>query len=606
MKPNILPIAFLLLFSLFRVSAQISPGDLAKAHAALEGMSNCTKCHTLGEKVSNDKCLECHKEIKSRVDKKLGYHASKEVKGKECAECHSDHHGRNFDMIHLNEDLFNHTLTGYDLTGAHKTTDCRECHKADYIGDRELKKKPKTYLGLDQKCASCHQDYHQATLSTDCASCHTTEKFVPAGKFNHDKTAFALSGKHKTVECIECHLKETKNGAEFQRFADVPFSNCSSCHEDVHFNELLSNCKECHTEESFTQFAGMNRFNHSKTKFPLKGKHKRVDCFECHKPDATPVTVFLDRSGVQTQQCATCHEDVHQNKFGSKCADCHNEESFRYQGGMEGFNHGLTNFQLLGKHKTVDCKACHKTRFTDPLPHKYCSSCHTDYHQGQLVTNGVAPDCAKCHSVDGFELSLFTLSDHNKTKFKLDGAHAATPCFECHLQQGGKWSFRKIGETCVDCHKDVHQGSLDLKYYPGQACQNCHVSDSWADSRFNHDLTGYQLQGAHARQNCAACHVRDETTPRVIKFRDISPACTTCHENVHDRQFEKNGVTNCEECHAFEKWEASKFNHDRSAFKLDGKHAKVECAACHKNTEINGKIIVQYKFKSFECADCHK
>jgi len=55
--------------------AQISPGDLTKSHAQLEGMLNCTKCHVLGDKVSNDKCLECHKELKARIDQKKGYHA---------------------------------------------------------------------------------------------------------------------------------------------------------------------------------------------------------------------------------------------------------------------------------------------------------------------------------------------------------------------------------------------------------------------------------------------------------------------------------------------------------------------------------------------------
>ena len=34
-----------------RVSnAQISPGELTKSHAHLEGMLNCTKCHVLGDK----------------------------------------------------------------------------------------------------------------------------------------------------------------------------------------------------------------------------------------------------------------------------------------------------------------------------------------------------------------------------------------------------------------------------------------------------------------------------------------------------------------------------------------------------------------------------
>ncbi len=33
------------------VYGQISPGDLSNAHKDLEGMSNCTKCHVLGDKV---------------------------------------------------------------------------------------------------------------------------------------------------------------------------------------------------------------------------------------------------------------------------------------------------------------------------------------------------------------------------------------------------------------------------------------------------------------------------------------------------------------------------------------------------------------------------
>ena len=37
----------------YPVYGQISPGELAKVHLQLEGMSNCTQCHILGKKVSN-------------------------------------------------------------------------------------------------------------------------------------------------------------------------------------------------------------------------------------------------------------------------------------------------------------------------------------------------------------------------------------------------------------------------------------------------------------------------------------------------------------------------------------------------------------------------
>ncbi len=72
------------------------PDDLTNAHSNLEGISNCTKCHEIGEKVLSSKCLDCHKEIKSLVKANRGYHSYPEVKKRECASCHNEHHGRNF------------------------------------------------------------------------------------------------------------------------------------------------------------------------------------------------------------------------------------------------------------------------------------------------------------------------------------------------------------------------------------------------------------------------------------------------------------------------------------------------------------------------------
>ena len=36
----------------------------------------------------------------------------------------------------------------------------------DNIQNIDLKKRAKTFLGLDQKCLTCHDDYHQKTLTT--------------------------------------------------------------------------------------------------------------------------------------------------------------------------------------------------------------------------------------------------------------------------------------------------------------------------------------------------------------------------------------------------------------------------------------------------------
>ncbi len=601
---------FTLLFIALLISkatAQISPGDLAKSHAHLEGMSNCTQCHELGKKVSNTKCLDCHKEIKSRLDERSGFHYSPEVRGKDCATCHSDHHGRNFDMMRFDEDNFNHNLTGYELTGAHEKIDCRECHKPDFIDDRDLKKRNETYLGLGNACIDCHEDYHQKTLGNDCAKCHDTNAFSPTPKFDHDETDFALTGKHIDVECIQCHQMETRNGRDFQKFADVPFNSCNSCHDDVHNNNLGPDCKQCHTDQSFTSHRRLNRFNHNSTGFALKGQHRRVDCFTCHKADEPPIRIFQDNIGIPSSNCVACHADVHEGKFGTNCVECHTEESFRMgNNNLDQFNHSLTDFVLEGKHETVDCRQCHVSEnLTDPLPHNTCSSCHDDYHKDEFTGGLTTPDCAECHTVEGFTPSLFTFEDHSNSNFPLDGAHLATPCFACHLQED-KWRFKNIGQHCVDCHEDIHVNEIAAEFYPNQNCRTCHTTNSWTEENlFDHNLTAFALEEGHLRTTCASCHVNEENPPTRL-FKEVSTECIACHDNVHGTQFEIEGVTDCKRCHGYEGWEANYFDHNKTAFPLEGKHIEVACDKCHKETLVDGEIFVEYKMASFECIDCHK
>lgn len=147
---GILTAALWVLCSVF-VLAQLSPGKLAQGHSQLEGLSNCTQCHNIGAKIAEQKCLACHKELNARVSAKKGYHASSAVKGKECISCHSDHHGLKFDMIRFDQKTFDHKLTGYELKGGHKISDCKKCHQADHIASPTLKKKPDTFLGFGHK-----------------------------------------------------------------------------------------------------------------------------------------------------------------------------------------------------------------------------------------------------------------------------------------------------------------------------------------------------------------------------------------------------------------------------------------------------------------------
>jgi len=516
-------------FLCFSAKAQISPGELAKVHSHLEGISNCTKCHTLGDKVSNDKCLACHTEIKTRIDQKRGYHSSPQVKGKQCASCHNDHHGLTFQIIRFDKDKFIHDLAGYKLTGAHSRKKCEDCHKAAFISDVKIKAKKFTYLGLKTECLACHADYHQKTLSTNCAECHTDEKFKPASKFDHNKSKFKLAGKHQDIACAECHKTSVRNGQKFQEF-----------------------------------------------------------------------------KGVKATNCTNCHKDVHDNKFGQNCAECHNNESFTVVGGVKNFDHSKADFKLEGKHVNVACKKCHKVKLTTPLFFKRCTDCHTDYHGKEFAKNGVSPDCSACHNEKGFTEFSYTIEQHNAGVFPLKGAHVATPCFACHKKEE-KWKFKEIGKNCKDCHLDIHNTFISSKYYPEANCESCHNLNRWSAVEFDHKKTQFELEGAHTKQTCRDCHFNKEKTGHANqKFSGLATNCTNCHTDVHFKQFEDNGVTDCKKCHNSDSFKpASKFDHSKARFLLDGKHVNVACIKCHKEVTEQGVTFVLYKTNKTKCEDCH-
>jgi len=590
---------------------QISPGDLSEPHKELEGMSNCTQCHELGEKVLNSKCLDCHTEIQSLIDKDQGFHASSNVVREDCFKCHSEHHGRNFDMIRFDEDNFEHDLTGYPLEGKHAVVDCRECHMSDNIQNTEIRKRENTFLGLEQDCLSCHDDFHQKTLSTDCMSCHDMEAFRPATNFDHNDADYPLKGKHLDVDCIECHKVTTRNGLEFQEFANVPFSDCISCHTDPHENKLPGDCTQCHTETSFSFFNGQDEFNHNTTSFTLKGKHKQVDCFSCHKESDNPLMVFQDNLKVRETNCVKCHEDTHEGKFGLDCAKCHTERSFFSMKDMDFFDHTITDYPLEGKHLEVDCKQCHTGRYSESIDFSACKNCHEDYHNEEFADNGISPDCLECHSLqEGFGYSLYTLEQHQESTFPLEGAHVATPCYACHVSEDDqRYTFRNLGSECIDCHQDIHEGYINQSFYPEDDCRSCHINDSWSEVTFDHSQTNWTLDGRHLEVNCRECHFIENTDNKgdtIQEFAKLDTNCIACHENVHNDSFAIDGITDCLRCHVTSSWIPENFDHGSTKFALEGKHKEIDCRACHTSSLENGKTIVLYKLNKFQCIDCHQ
>ncbi len=507
--------------------AQISPGELSKAHAHLEGLSNCTKCHILGEKETTAKCLECHKEIKNQIAVKKGYHASSEVQGKKCAECHGEHFGRDFQLVRFDENNFNHNLTGYQLEGKHSEIKCADCHKPELIHKKLSQKKGETYLGLGTDCLSCHDDYHQNTLSNNCITCHNQEKFRPAPLFNHAKTEFPLIGKHLSVDCAKCHKTELRNGNNFQQFVEIEFASCTNCHEDVHKNKFGSDCLKCHSEFSFHEVKNLTTFNHEKTDYPLRGRHVYVDCKKCHKVNYTKALAH--------SRCTSCHNDYHEKQFlkngvSPDCNECHSINGFSPSHyGIE--KHNQTAFKLEGGHMATPCFDCHKKeeKWNFNIENQ-CINCHENIHKNYITEKYIPEDnCKSCHSVNAWKEVSF---DHKTTDFELLGKHQTVSCRECHFKNDdGKkvnQQFKWENQNCTSCHNDIHFNQFDISGLT--RCENCHTNDNWKPDRFNHNNTRFQLDGKHEGLECKLCHKPTSGLSRnyiVYKFEDIS--CKSCH-----------------------------------------------------------------------------
>lgn len=622
---------------------QISPGPLSRAHQSLTGATNCTACHKLGS-VATLKCLDCHGEIASRLAAHKGLHATYNLSAgtsNGCSSCHSEHNGENFALIKWDPRTFDHKLTGYVLEGKHAGVACARCHTAEHIEPAaraliKTKDLSHSFLGLPQTCATCHQDPHQGRLGGNCQQCHNYMdwKALAIGQFDHSKTRYPLTGSHIRVKCEKCHSPDS---AGKPRYAGIPFGKCSDCHADPHHGSFPQGCQSCHNTQGWKQISlsavGRN-FDHSKTRYPLLGKHTAVDCALCHAGGDF-------KKPVAFAQCIDCHQpDPHNGQFAKRpgageCASCHTIDGFK-PSTFTVKDHATSAYALEGKHSTVECAKCHIPKGKDTLfkiKFQRCDDCHQDEHAGQFAAAPYLNRCERCHTIQGFKPSTFTLARHKETHFLLTGGHVAVPCGDCHKEQTYAESARSAelskpaaakpavfyhweNLSCVTCHQDPHKGQFAKRMQQIRAdgkpagCEACHSTKSWKElSRFDHSQTSFPLVGAHKATACIDCHKPPNLETRLIAadFTAAPAKCEECHEDIHGKQFARDSVTACADCHNSAKWKPSLFDHDkRTSFSLQGLHKNVRCAECHKEIRaFEGKQVLFYKPTPRQCEGCH-
>jgi hypothetical protein len=584
------------MFTPVLVFAQLSPGPLSTPHRTLEGTLQCTKCHALGVGRAQLKCSTCHAEIADRVQNNRGYHARIVDRSKgdaDCARCHAEHAGRDAALIRWPSTLssFDHTQTGHRLEGKHGSLQCNQCHKTD------------TFLGLQTQCLSCHQDIHKGQLGTTCTSCHSQDSWKAVSNFNHQLTRFPLTGLHSKVACERCHTTAQGGTAGYK---NIPFSDCSSCHRDPHNRAFKSTCGQCHNTSGWqaTRAITLTNFDHSKTRYPLTGRHTPLQCRSCHKTANFNVPVASAR-------CTDCHADKHSGQFARRadrgdCAGCHTVNGFK-PSTFTISAHTQTRYPLLGKHTAVTCEKCHAPKgvATSYYPQSAsCLNCHNDVHQGQFKERFL-DKCDSCHRVEGFAPSTFTLVRHRDARFTLAGAHGAVPCVDCHKTNNDRdpHRYRFNDMSCTGCHSDPHSLAADKKN-----CITCHTDRSWAAVLpFDHSATRFPLLGGHRTVTCIACHKSDTTVASRLSFGNTPQTCSSCHEDPHAAQFARlKGGMDCASCHQPARWKPANFDHNTSAYPLDGRHRAVPCGSCHKQRqEISGRPVLIYRETPKECARCH-
>ena len=225
---------------------------------------------------------------------------------------------------------------------------------------------------------------------------------------------------------------------------------------------------------------------------PLTGRHATVDCVACHRAGYTATPT----------ECFTCHQKDFASArnpshagFSTSCADCHGVSAWS----PAVFDHNQTGFQLLGAHRTVECTLCHRTGYAGtPVE---CLSCHqTDFTSARNpVHAGFPVTCRECHSFTAWQPALF---DHDSSGFPLSGAHRSTSCVNCH-----RTGYAGTPTDCFSCHQSDYNGASNPRHsgFPN-TCQDCHSVTAWQPATFDHNSTGFQLNGAHRSASCTSCH----------------------------------------------------------------------------------------------------
>jgi len=310
-----------------RGETMFSPGALnaqGRAGARLGGVtshaeigSNCAACHVAPWSTQGmaDRCLACHTDVRAQLDTRGPLHGLL-AEGRQCRTCHTEHKGSHAGLTDMTR--FNHDHAAFKLTGKHRTVECNSCHSSN------------VFKGTASTCASCHAEpqVHQGRFGTSCVSCHSTSNWKDTAfnmdglaNFDHDRTGFKLTGKHRAVDCKSCHVNNVFKGTA---------STCVSCHAEplvpqVHKVRHGTGCASCHSTDTWVGLVHKHTFplsHHSRgrdiacaTCHTTTGNYRAYTCAGCHAHEPTKMERKHKGKSFDTiSNCVQCHPTGRKNE----------------------------------------------------------------------------------------------------------------------------------------------------------------------------------------------------------------------------------------------------------------------------------------------------
>jgi hypothetical protein len=249
---------------------------------------------------------------------------------------------------------------------------------------------------------------------------------------------------------------------------------------------------------------------------------------------------------------------------------------------------------LTGAHTGAQCAQCHvNNQYTGTTTQ--CAGCHIAAYNSTTNPNhksaGFPQDCSVCHSTTAWKGATF---NHSTTRFPLTGAHTSVQCANCH----GGGVFAGLGTACATCHLTAYNSTTSPNHktsgFP-QQCEVCHSTSGWTPASFNHSTTRFALTGAHAKVQCANCHIGG-------RYQGTPMDCYSCHQTHFNSTTDPNHSSagfphDCSSCHTTTSWSGATFNHTFPIYTGSHKGKWSTCADCHTNSA---------NYAVFSCLNCHE